>query len=105
MRIVRPHLHLLTVAEPLISFHQLEVKCGKVLENALMIYGLALDFRAELARPLGMKICLECLSHASDPPEAEEVRVYEYGLVEKRLWQAYRQSRMGESEDVAEIVA
>jgi hypothetical protein len=99
MKVKRPPIHLITVSEPLLCFHQLEMKCGTLIENGLMCFGLQLDFRADLSGPTRDKLCEICRAQTGKPPAAHEIPMYEYGLVEKKRWQEWLEAR-GENLDI-----
>jgi hypothetical protein len=77
MKSPRPKIHLLNVHESLLSFHELQMRCGVVLKNAIPKFMRSEDLRCEITLPIG--ICRKCLDAQ---PEAMEGSYYEYGLVE-----------------------
>lgn len=70
-------MHLLDVAEPLLSFSNLIMRCGLTLKNAKPKFMRAEDLRTEVALPFG--ICAHCLHNA---PVKSDEREYLYGLIE-----------------------
>ncbi len=72
-----PKLHLLDVSEPLLSFSNLEMRCGIVLKNARMMFGRVEELKAEMSLPFN--VCIKCLQ--LNPPPSEK-REYLYGLIE-----------------------
>jgi hypothetical protein len=94
MKAKRPRRHILDCAEPLLSFHQLVMRCGVVLENAKPLFCRTEELKAEVALPFGL--CTDCLRIV---PEKSDKREYEYVLVEGQL------SRDSESGVEAEVEA
>lgn len=89
-------IHLIDVDEPLLSFHDLEMRCKAVLRNArpeFMVSGdfgqwlrevqaLALEFGADDDHPFLRGMCAKCVK--AEPGETE-TRRYIYGLIEGQV--------------------
>lgn len=75
MKSPRPKIHLLDVDDPLLAYHQLVMRCGVTLRNAVPKFMAAED----MPIPLPVGTCLRCLKNF---PEAVDQRKYCYGLVE-----------------------
>lgn len=85
-----PRVHLLDVAEPLLTFCNLRVRCGKTIANAEMRFALHEEDLTE-HDDLPIATCGECILL---PPEREFRRVYIYGIrdrAEVRAYEAYRE--------------
>ena len=80
-----PKIHLLNVHESLLSFHELEMRCGVVLKNAIPKFMRSDDLRREVTLPFG--VCRKCLEA---PVEQMEGSYYEYGLVEGEVEKAFQ---------------
>lgn len=72
--------HIQDFAEPLLAFHVLKMRCGKVLENAEMVYARAMGESLPIPDVNQVSCCVRCLLAS---PIEEEARVYEYWLREK----------------------
>lgn len=91
MKTPKPRVHLIDIAEPLLAFRQLSVRCGLTLQNAAPQFMLTKEANFDAKYALFRGICRECVD-AEPTPEAK--RSYIYGLVEA---QELKDSETGET--------
>ena len=79
----RPKIHLLDVSEPLLAFHDLQMRCGAVLHTAVAKFMEAEDL-PNVMKPstAPMKISGICIKCMGLPPQGADKRQYVYGLQE-----------------------
>ena len=77
MRQPRAKIHLIDVAEPLLCFCHLKMRCGIEIVNAEPVFMMAEDEGLLFTFPI--RTCIACLRL---PPRGEDKRRYAYGLME-----------------------
>lgn len=77
-----PRIHLLDVAEPLLGFHGLIVRCGIELRNAKPKFQIIEELSENFFLPL--TTCTKCRTLV---PIGEDKRHYLYGLIEAQAGQ------------------
>lgn len=91
MKSPRPKIHLLDVSEPLLAYHEIEMRCGVVLKNAQPKFMFSHDVRHEVSLPLGL--CRKCMEKA---PVISDDPYYHYGLVEAEEEKQFHEDIEGE---------
>lgn len=77
MKPVRPKIHVIDLAEPLLCFSDLIPRCGVTVKHAEPVFMLAEDEGIVFTFP--MRTCMTCLRQE---PKGESKRQYVYGICE-----------------------
>jgi len=83
MKPPRPRICLIDTAEPLLGFHGLVMRCGKVLNQAEIVWMVRDDYRDfQMNQEYSSQLCRKCWALGAEPIPIPGEKSYSYACVE-----------------------